>query len=113
MPNLNLPVALSVEDLLRAVSLLDDAELEAFETQFEQLWLSRIGASDTIAADIAAQHRLPAGKQKRLQLLLEKNREGKLTPREEKELDDLLAVYDKNLIKTADRFMKLAEQRRN
>ncbi|MCB0082780.1 MAG: hypothetical protein KDE47_17695 [Caldilineaceae bacterium] len=113
MPNLNLPVALSVEDIIRAVSLLDDAELETFEARFEQIWLSRMGATDSMAVDIAAQFHLPSSQQRRLQLLLAKNSEGTLTSAEEKELDDLVATYDNSLVKTADSFLELAKQRRN
>lgn len=65
MPNLNLPVALSVEDIIHAVSLLDDAELETFEAKFEQIWLTRMGATDAVAVDLAAQFHLPSSQQRR------------------------------------------------
>jgi len=103
---------LTVDDLLDAVSKLDEAELAEFEVRFEQLWLSRQPAPDTEAAHIADERRLPPRQQARVRALLNKNREEGLTGDEERELDAYMTKMDEALEQTTDELFKLAERRR-
>ena len=111
MPTLNLVTELTMDDLLAAVSQLDEAELVEFEIRFEQLWLARSGVGDEEAAQIAAARRLSPQQQARLRALLEKNREKGITAAEAEELDTYIAEIDQALEKTADDLLKLARDR--
>jgi hypothetical protein len=86
MPTLNLVTELTMDDLLAAVSQLDEAELVEFEIRFEQLWLARSGVGDEEAAQIAVARRLSPQPQARLRTLLEKNREEGITEAEAEEI---------------------------
>jgi len=110
MPTLSLE--LTIDDLLYAVSQLDETELTEFQIRFEQLWLSRIPVNDKEAAQIAAARRLSVDQQARLHSLLEKNREASLTEAETAELDNYLKELDQALEKTADELLELAKKRK-
>lgn len=111
MPTLNVVAELTIEDIMTAVSQLNEAELVEFEIQFEQLWLARMEAADKEAAQIASLYRLPPAQQARLRSLLQKNREEGVTQRETEELDQYMDQLDQALDKTAAELLKLARKR--
>lgn len=113
MPRVNLTADLSVTDIVNAVSMLNDVELYEFEKQFEQIWLSRISNVDKDAANIASAHRLDDVQKDRLQSLLEVNREGTLTPKEEEELNLLMGQSEQKLMDASKDLLKLASARAN
>lgn len=102
----------TVDELLDAVKTLDEAELVAFETGFDQIWLKRGSVSDPEMAKIVEKHRLPLHQQAQLRELLFKNREGELTEAEEIELDFYMAKMDQALEATANELLQLAELRK-
>ena len=111
MPTVNLVAELTVNDLLDAVSKLDEAEIVEFEVGFEQIWLRRNTTSDKEAAQLVEKHRLPLHQQTRVRELLLKNREMALTEDEELELDSYMTKMDEALGETAEELLKLVSHR--
>jgi hypothetical protein len=111
MPTVSVVAELTVNDLLDAVSKLDEAEIVEFEVGFEDIWLRRNTTSDKEAAQLVEKHRLAPHQQVRVRELLLKNREATLTEDEGLELDSYMVKMDEALGETADELLKLASQR--
>ncbi|MCX6050178.1 MAG: hypothetical protein NT075_34200 [Chloroflexi bacterium] len=111
MPTVNIVAELTVDDLLEAVSKLDEAEIVKFEVGFEKIWLKRNAIIDEEATQIVEKHRLLPDEQLRVRELLLRNREMTLTEAEERELDSYMAKMDEALSETAEELLELATAR--
>lgn len=99
----------TVEELLDAVAKLDPAEQVLFEQGFKVLRQRRMLLKEKVAR-CAESYQLSPKQQEQLRKLLDKNKEGLITPEEEKELDVLLEKLDQRNLLLADEIQKLAHQ---
>ena len=97
----------TVEALLDAVAKLTPAEQAEFERGFLALREQSLSLKEKISQH-AKSHQFSPKQQKRLSELLEKNKEGEITPEEERYLDALIEELDRRKLLLADEIQKLA-----
>jgi len=102
-------IQVTVEGLLDAVSKLSPAEQVRFERGLKALLQRRVSLKEKVAR-CAESYKFPPKQQKRLEELLEKNKEELIRPEEEKELDALLEELDRRNLLLADEILSLAHQ---
>ena len=98
----------TVGDLLNAVAKLTPADQARFERGFLALRQHQL-LKEKVACS-AKSYQLSSEQQKRLKVLLDKNKEGEIKPNEGRELDDLLNELDRRNMLLADGIEKLASQ---
>ena len=99
----------TVEELLDAVAKLSPVGQARFERAFKALHQRKVSLKEKVAR-CAESYKLLPKQQGRLRELLDKNKEGLITPEEGKELDTLLEELDRRNLLLADEMQKLAHQ---
>jgi hypothetical protein len=109
MPTVQVTGHLTVEELLGVVARLTPPELTQFERGWEQLRRRPRSLREEVARRAEAYHFEPE-QQARLRDLLDRNKEGSITPDEEKELDRWLKELDQRNLQLADDLLQLAHE---
>jgi hypothetical protein len=111
MPTVQVTGYLTVEDLLGLVARLPPPELAQFGRGWEQLRQRPRSLREEVAQRAEAYHFDPR-QQARLSELLDRNKEGSITPGEEEEMEGLLAELDQRNLQLADDLLQLAREQR-
>ncbi len=112
MPTVQVPVQLSVEQLVNAVKQLSPAEWLAFERQLAE-WREQNGKTEKSEAALigATKTRLPAADERRLKRLISKSERGTLTAKELEEYRALAQQAERLNVTRVEALAELVKRR--